>query len=173
MVRYECKITPSVLRGVWVPGTLWVLACVGGYVCAQATHGPHSTRRDRTLSIPMSHTFRHSPLISIQRPWKFSWSYAHIWIVGVKEEREREWEWERRSNQSQRQHLRREEGFFFPQWLNTHGVLLLVIVVDHPLTELIAGGHDRHQPRRKTVNEASCFLMCAKTILYDVFDHLV
>lgn len=50
----------------------------------QGTHGPQSTRRERTLSIPMSHTFMHSALISMQRPWKFSWSNTHIWIVGVK-----------------------------------------------------------------------------------------
>lgn len=51
---------------------------------AQATYGPQETRRERTLSIPMSHTFIHSPLISMQRPWKFSWSYTHIWTVGSK-----------------------------------------------------------------------------------------
>ena len=59
-------------------------------VHAQATYGPHSTRRERTLSIPMSHTFMHSALISIQRPWKFSWSNTNIWIekekCGVREE---------------------------------------------------------------------------------------
>ncbi len=32
------------------------------------THGPHSTRRERTLSMPISHTFMHSLEISIMRP---------------------------------------------------------------------------------------------------------
>lgn len=59
--------------------------CVRAAVHARATYGPQSTRRERTLSIPMSHTFIHSPVISIQRPWKFSWSYTHIWIE--------DWDW--------------------------------------------------------------------------------
>lgn len=42
------------------------------------TYGPHSTRRERTRSMPMSQTFMHSLLISIMRPWKFSWSNTYI-----------------------------------------------------------------------------------------------
>lgn len=43
------------------------------------TYGPLSTRRERTRSMPNSHTFMHSLLISIIWPWKFSWSYKYIW----------------------------------------------------------------------------------------------
>lgn len=42
------------------------------------TYGPHSIRRERTRSMPISHTFMHSLLISIMRPWKFSWSNTYI-----------------------------------------------------------------------------------------------
>lgn len=42
-------------------------------------YGPHSTRSERTLSMPISQTFMHSALISIMRPWKFSWSNTCIW----------------------------------------------------------------------------------------------
>ena len=52
----------------------YVGGCAHVTVRARATYGPDSTRRERTLSIPMSHTFMHSPVISMQRPWKFSWS---------------------------------------------------------------------------------------------------
>lgn len=41
-------------------------------------YGPHSTRSERTLSMPISQTFMHSALISIMRPWKFSWSNTYI-----------------------------------------------------------------------------------------------
>lgn len=79
MARYECEITSSVLRAEWVLGTSRVPACVGGCVGAQDTYGPLSTRRERTLSIPRSITFMHSPVISTERPWKLSWSYTCIW----------------------------------------------------------------------------------------------
>lgn len=82
MVRYNSEITAlySDKCGCSVHFTaVCVGGCVYAVVCAQGTYGPQSTRRERTLSIPMSHTFMHSALISIQRPWKFSWSYTHIW----------------------------------------------------------------------------------------------
>jgi len=47
-------------------------------VCIE-TYGPPSTRRERTRSMPISHTFMHSLLISITRPWKFSWSKTYSW----------------------------------------------------------------------------------------------
>lgn len=49
MTRYECKITPSVLRGVWVPGTFLVLAFVGGYVCMRRLL---TVRTRRAVSAP-------------------------------------------------------------------------------------------------------------------------
>lgn len=49
MTRYECKITPSVLRGVWVPGTFQVLAFVGGYV---RMHRLLTVRTRRAVSAP-------------------------------------------------------------------------------------------------------------------------
>lgn len=63
-------------RGVWVLGTL-LGACRRGQW--RDTYGPHSTCRERTLSIPRSQMLVHSPVISTERPWKFSWSYTRIW----------------------------------------------------------------------------------------------
>lgn len=60
---------------------LWVCVCVCVRVHAVTTYGPHSTRSERTLSMPRSHTFMHSLVISMERPWKFSWSKTVIWMV--------------------------------------------------------------------------------------------
>ena len=76
MAMYNFQITLSAQRSVGVGyGVItcrWV--CIRKLYAHSSTYGPQSTRRERTLSIPMSHTFIHSPLISMQRPWKFSWS---------------------------------------------------------------------------------------------------
>lgn len=128
MERHISVITCSLHQGVWFPAA--ALTNVGIWVPLRisATYGPQWTRRERTLSMPMSHTLTHSALISMQRPWKFSWSYTHIWEGGGGEMRQRE-------DESVRFLQRKRSVSVLPRWSvwtgsskdNTCGVMTAIL----------------------------------------------